>query len=1514
MTLIQERNGLIQEINDWSINKIEPLTEEEVKGFGYVQTGYLQIFSEEILQALEERGVDFFKKHTPPHVDNWRYQSPEDEDLLSIKDRINCLVLGKEWKIDQSHPEAAEILAQLNELAKTSYGTRKGKSITSLQAYAYYCFGNFQRARDLFLENKEYSSAFAILYQCGLYEDARKLLTSRSILTTILPIVAPYVVMASISQMAKNGNMRNLTTLNPVPPTRIPVYNALMKACLLLLNGNYDEKIDRLPNDIDAFHALQKEIAKANGKRAQNGFQDVFFYMNGEEANKREKAEKEKILENKKFRPGKESPYKLAHHIWANEGSPEEAIPYYQKAIDTMDTPASASADLVYLYAELHRWEDSAHVLTEYGSKYMDPGKYERILCAMRDQHPEMRELLPDPTEKGIPDEDYYQTAVQAFMVEHDLATAVEYYQKAIAANQNVSPSIKSLIQIYVRLDQTEKGFELLKTPASRVLNERELLEAKRTLLLKTKNKEYLKETKQVFSKLLQYPLEMHTKLFNYDQQAKILLRNGFVKDALEVFQEELEFMTKSFSKKEFLTNESVQFCYIGMARCYAELGEKDKVKECANKVLSINPANEAALKLLGGAKDSEKAELDENLEKWDYFEEKVDEAESLDDGDYPFEKEQTPTKQTIQSWYKKRIKETKGSYEKKGKIAFRAANLLRTYAKDDEEVYRETIQDAVGFFVRQKLESGQDNELEAARYGINYLLQNLKLTDADKKNWSLVYFASLLEQPSDCLKILDSPLGFSKVPDILEKAKSSFQLSPFLGESFLLIEGLGNREIRDNLLKDIYAWKSYADRVYGELAHLVGIKEKEETTSEFANIKEDAFLSVYAQASDVFKQKREDYRIAFNDCLNDFSNKTDMRHHLFGVFEKNNYIDYCDESDREIHGNIKKGLEFLNEYRSAATYISQLDKLNKARNRFETAANRIYENPTNYASEILTIIQRFLASGFEEEAKSFFLGTRPEISVEITPDSVFLSKEEGLLRLSLQFLNQEGKQTAEEISLQIESDQITDFDYQKEGLFFDGDGKKKEVSIACHMKEGSLNEGTLSLKIKAEGRYRIDFKNFQSSTLCETTLQSQFNDQAEFEPIEKNPYNDKKIPKEDMFVGREKMEADLTNLVEAFDPNEKMGFGVAVWGQQRSGKTTIIDFLKQNCLKNPNYIFVYIDVRGYSGKNLFLHFADKLIEGVFDVVKTNPSLYDALKNTAFWRKEAAVYEDFSEIPGEDGQIRSDAFIPPFLKVLQRENEKGHSYRLIIAIDEFSSIYEKISDPNTMDFLYYLKNFVTNNPIFVLVAAHDHFYRLKKDYPNELTFFKKDFEVSYLEKKDAIELMSKAFFLKDKEGNFILDENGERKTRYCSGVRERLFEETAGSAFVITLVCKHLVKYVNQKRLVRISLTDLDDAIKELFDSDENFEETAFHPLYGDLTEGPRSQLWSDNKKILRSIAELCYHGHGWASTTDIGGSDKNKRLLDALVRRKVVERPDPDRCRIRMQLYQHYLEWKKDF
>ena len=114
--------------------------------------------------------------------------------------------------------------------------------------------------------------------------------------------------------------------------------------------------------------------------------------------------------------------------------------------------------------------------------------------------------------------------------------------------------------------------------------------------------------------------------------------------------------------------------------------------------------------------------------------------------------------------------------------------------------------------------------------------------------------------------------------------------------------------------------------------------------------------------------------------------------------------------------------------------------------------------------------------------------------------------------------------------------------------------------------------------------------------------------------------------------------------------------------------------------------------------------------------------------------------------------------------------------------------------------------------------------------------------------------------------------------------------------------------------MVRISLTDLDDAIKELFDSDENFEETAFHPLYGDLTEGPRSQLWSDNKKILRSIAELCYHGHGWASTTDIGGSDKNKRLLDALVRRKVVERPDPDRCRIRMQLYQHYLEWKKDF
>lgn len=170
-------------------------------------------------------------------------------------------------------------------------------------------------------------------------------------------------------------------------------------------------------------------------------------------------------------------------------------------------------------------------------------------------------------------------------------------------------------------------------------------------------------------------------------------------------------------------------------------------------------------------------------------------------------------------------------------------------------------------------------------------------------------------------------------------------------------------------------------------------------------------------------------------------------------------------------------------------------------------------------------------------------------------------------------------------------------------------------------------------------------------------------------------------------------------------------------------------------------------------------------------------------------------------------------------------------------------------------------------------------------------------KLTYLPEEDAKKLMYEPIML--------VKESGEKKNRYQEGALDRLYELTAGSAFLIMNLCAGLVNYLNETKTAFITRAHVDEYLKQNLSS---FEEARFfEPQYDDKSNTNSDEANNENKRILHRIAQLS-NKKEWTPLRSVIKSDRDRELIDALEQRDVIIVSNGDRCKIKVALYKEWI------
>ena len=398
-----------------------------------------------------------------------------------------------------------------------------------------------------------------------------------------------------------------------------------------------------------------------------------------------------------------------------------------------------------------------------------------------------------------------------------------------------------------------------------------------------------------------------------------------------------------------------------------------------------------------------------------------------------------------------------------------------------------------------------------------------------------------------------------------------------------------------------------------------------------------------------------------------------------------------------------------------------------------------------------------------------------------------------------------------------------------------------------------------------------------------------------EFEDIE-NPYaayaEGGIVGDANMFFGREEL---IHNIANAIQESRLQSKSVMVFGQKRSGKSSVLYHLKRSLQQDKNLLI--LDLGN--------------ISPALDTNSSNPVLYQILKRI-LTELEAEIKSHV-----DDGLAQLNIDIPDdiqfynhptplqlfeeIFRSFKRQTSKKEDWcggRVVLLIDEFQYIYELIDAsqlPRT--FMQNWKALLQANYFNVVLVGQDVMPKFKARFPNEFGTTQ-DERVTYLKPDDARRLIDEPIRIGGRQGD----------SRYREQAIERILDLTAGSPFYIQIICNRLIEYMNVKHAGLVTEADVEQVKNELIRDVNALGLDKFDNLInsGDTSTDAISD--EDALKVLKAIADN-------SSKTDLCHRDKIvcetsspiDTILDDLEKREVVERRERS-YQIRVGLFKEWL------
>ncbi len=404
--------------------------------------------------------------------------------------------------------------------------------------------------------------------------------------------------------------------------------------------------------------------------------------------------------------------------------------------------------------------------------------------------------------------------------------------------------------------------------------------------------------------------------------------------------------------------------------------------------------------------------------------------------------------------------------------------------------------------------------------------------------------------------------------------------------------------------------------------------------------------------------------------------------------------------------------------------------------------------------------------------------------------------------------------------------------------------GKAAEISIPIQIYPDApkVLELSLTLAYERSSHYNVE-KGFAENQVEEVKVSVQIPRQTEAaEYIRENKYahfaggtamQPGKNNAEEMFFGRESDIDTVYRMLTDDAGHFKTGSMVAIYGQKRCGKTSVMNFLaKRIQQEHPDALVLSINAQSFSpgqDKDAYYRMLLQAIVTAFKISSiSKPGLRAELADNGLKAPSPA------ELLSDGGEVYFNDFFQMFHAVFQDR------YPIILMVDEFTQIYIHMKKRLiSEDFLNRWRAMIQENAFVNIIVGQDFMDKFTTDEEvanqnyggavNGLgTLGKK--RLSYLTKENAKHMIEDPVRYSDGSSRF--------RGQLGDAAIDRIYDLTGGSAFYLMKFCNALVDYMmkNQITLIPRSLVDT-VATGHAFDTPNNpIEKRDFDPIYNEYS------------------------------------------------------------------------------
>ncbi|MDE6340558.1 MAG: hypothetical protein K2K97_12390 [Muribaculaceae bacterium] len=583
------------------------------------------------------------------------------------------------------------------------------------------------------------------------------------------------------------------------------------------------------------------------------------------------------------------------------------------------------------------------------------------------------------------------------------------------------------------------------------------------------------------------------------------------------------------------------------------------------------------------------------------------------------------------------------------------------------------------------------------------------------------------------------------------------------------------------------------------------------------------------------------------------------------------------------IYENSSKLISKLTEYMTSSKYsvmkTTYVECQHIIRGMLEKLESQISLISYEYLTPLLGELKRTLNSNFSIQEKRI----SPNINLEIIGEASKLNKNTYDLNIVVRSLGDSARDITLK-TLKVEGEDLIEFNE----LLIDKTlvaGQEITLGLSVDITDESIVEGV------AQGAFSLVYEDIYVSNEMIVSQTREYIRRItirkeEFIEIDnkfKGPAGGNELDgNNSMFYGRNEMLTELENII-----LNSWNSQIAVYGQKRTGKSSLVNRLKSNLEHQNNIICVKFSLQGFSKDD------DSSIK------KGDLEMWIMRKIALGLSKDRKLRPFISK---EDINLIFNANPDPFAAIEQfvlniRDIKELCDVHFVIMIDEFTALYQSIKDGlSDKNFMKRWKALVETPGLrlqSVIVAQDTLPLFINEEYAaNGFGIFNLKL-LTYLSREETINLITDPI----------------KEIKFHAHSDETIYEYTSGSPLFTQKICSNLIDCLNrQKKSYTVTGEEIEDVINRLCVGTERLEKSSFECL---INEADGSDFNSnDNEVVLKSLA-LQTRAGGSCLPEDLESEfplKKVKDILNHLLSRRVVSKSDDGGFSINIKLFRRWI------